>query len=150
MSEPAVSLQLDELLDFQHEHRRAADHHLDGIGDVHAGRARHGRGRGRDLLAALADLFDDGHRSLEAVVVHADEQRGVARAQETAGRRKLGHAISIIHERADEPGGVLILDDRDDQFHRSTLLFRLLELHAPYLHYTGKARKDQLFSDRRC
>ena len=86
------------------EHRRAADHDLDRIGHVHARRAGHRRGRGGDLLSALADLFDHFHGAVEAFVLDADQQRGIAGAQEAAGGGQFGHAVAS-RPSARAPGG---------------------------------------------
>ena len=86
-------LEFGKLLHIEHKHRGSADSDLNGHMGVHADRAARGDGRGGHLAAALAQLFDDVQAALKAVVVHANQQRGVARPQEAAG----GGPVSYTH-----------------------------------------------------
>ena len=92
----------------------------------------HGRGRGRDLLAALANLFDQIHGFLKTVVLYTYQQGGVARPQKAAGGGQLGDAKAVVHQLSDQTGRILILYDSNDQFHpRSSSLMISLSLASP-------------------
>ena len=74
------------------------------------------RGAYGEELVALAEQYP------ELVVIDADEKRGVARAEESAGRRQLCDAKSLAHEVANQAGRILVLNNRYNQFHNSLSL----------------------------
>ena len=57
------------------------------------------------------------HRGLKTVVVYANQQGGVACAQESARGGKLGYAKAVVHQLTNQTGSIFILYDCDNQFH---------------------------------
>jgi hypothetical protein len=51
------------------------------------------------------------------VVLHADEDGGVALLQESAGRVQASCSELALQERVHEGAGVLVVDDRGDELH---------------------------------
>jgi hypothetical protein len=81
-----------------------------GVYDKDGGAALAGLGR----FARIAQNVDD---SLDVLFLYADEQRGVASPQETAGAGDAGHAVAFRHQLLNHSAGIRISDNGDDQFH---------------------------------
>ena len=107
-------------LDIHHEDGGAAHHDLHGHGGVVA--VAHLGGGGDHLLAAVGVLPDDVDDGLHLLLVHADEDGHVARHQKAAGGGQLGGGEALLGQGLGDGVGVIVIDNRKNQFHCFSLL----------------------------
>src|SRR5258708_9177028 len=113
------ALQPSEPLHVKHEHRRAPHLNLDGKWHKELGRLGERRS-GIHVLAATAGMLADQRDDLvDAGVVDAGDDGGVALLEKAAGGAEAGGHEPGVAERVAGLGGVVGVDDGNDELHRA-------------------------------
>src|SRR6266542_6820689 len=107
-------LQPLEPLDVEHKDGGTTYLYLDGVERI--GLADLTGGGGDEVFGAgLAVVAQDEERAVEALFLNADQDGGIALAQEPADRIDAGGAEATLGERFDYGPGVFILHDGEDE-----------------------------------
>src|SRR5688572_13386936 len=110
-----------EALDRKDEDGRPADFDLERVRHEELARFHDRRHGVDDLRPSRARLPNDPHDVVDTVVVDAEDHRCVRLLEEAARRVQSRRPVLPDEQRVDERSGVLVVDDRDDQLHGTSI-----------------------------
>src|SRR5439155_19340380 len=97
----------------QYEYNRPAHLYLNGVGNVGVYRLHSRRHRADELFTAVCGTLNDRQNLLNLLIVHPNEDGGVALAQEPSGTGQHRRIEPVLGEGIDQPSHVLLPPNRE-------------------------------------